>query len=68
MRYEKNDRSLYDPEFPGDEEEESEPEIELTREERRWIALGALKSTLLIALLYIIAGALLIWLMLAIWT
>ncbi len=68
MRYEKNDRSLYDPELQGDEEEASEPEIELTREERRWIALGALKSTLLIALLYIIAGALLIWLMLAIWT
>lgn len=67
MRYERNDSSLFDPELPGDEGEKSEPEIELTKEERRWIALGALKSTLLIALLYIIAGALLIWLMLAVW-
>lgn len=51
-----------------EEEEEEKPEITLTKEERRWIALGALKSTLMIASVYLIGAALLIWLMLAIWT
>lgn len=50
------------------EEENREPELSLTRQERRWIALGALKSALLIGAVYLIAAALLIWLMLAIWT
>lgn len=50
------------------EEENREPELLLTRQERRWIALGALKSALLIGAVYLIAAALLIWLMLAIWT
>ncbi len=50
------------------EEEDREPELILTKQERRWIALGALKSALLIGAVYLIAGAFLIWLMLTIWT
>lgn len=56
-----------EPEVWEDEPEEK-PEIQLTKEERRWIALGALKSALLIAAVYLIGAALLIWLMLVIWT
>lgn len=50
-----------------EDEEIQKPEIKLTRQERRWIILGALKSVLLIASVYIIGGALLIWLLLKIW-
>ncbi len=49
-------------------EEIQEPEIKLTRQERRWVIMGALKSVLLIASVYLIAGALLIWLLLKIWS
>lgn len=52
----------------SENEEIQEPEIKLTRQERRWVILGALKSVLLIASVYLIAGALLIWLLLKIWT
>lgn len=52
----------------SENEEIQEPEIKLTRQERRWVILGALKSVLLIASVYVIAGALLIWLLLKIWT
>lgn len=59
-------RSWEEYEDPEDEEIQK-PEIKLTRQERRWIILGALKSVLLIASVYIIGGALLIWLLLKIW-
>lgn len=49
------------------EEESSEPELELTRQERRWVIWGALRAALLIGAVYIVGGALLIWLMLTIW-
>lgn len=52
----------------SENEEIQEPEIKLTRQERRWVILGALKSVLLIASVYLIAGALLIWLLLKIWS
>lgn len=55
-------------EYDDQENEEiQEPEIKLTRQERRWVIMGALKSVLLIASVYVIAGALLIWLLLKIW-
>ena len=50
------------------EEESFEPELELTRQERRWVIWGALRAALLIGAVYIVGGALLIWLMLAVWT
>jgi hypothetical protein len=56
---------------PGEEDREEEqhkdPLEGLTRQERRWVALGALKSGLLIGLVYLAAGAGLIGLMLLIW-
>ncbi|MGN0335447.1 MAG: hypothetical protein ACI4DV_07295 [Lachnospiraceae bacterium] len=68
MRYEGEDRSFYDPEFSEDENPEEEPKLQLTKQERRWVALGALKSALLIGSVYIIAAAILIWLMLTLWS
>ena len=48
------------------EEEFSEPELELTRKERRWVIWGALGASLLIGGVYIVGGALIIWLILTI--
>lgn len=48
-------------------EDSWEPEFELTKEEQRWVALGALKSALMIGMIYIVAAAILIWIMLKIW-
>ena len=50
------------------EEEPLEPELKLSRQEQRWIVLGALKSALLIGGVYLVGAALLIWILLAIWT
>ena len=50
------------------DEENEEPKLELSRQERRWIIMGALKSALLIASVYIIGGALLIWFLLTVWS
>lgn len=55
-------------EWEFSEEEDIKTEPSFTRQERRWIALGALKSALLIGAVYLIAAALLIWLMLVVWT
>lgn len=45
------------------EEEFSEPELELTKQERRWAIWGALGAALLIGGVYIVGGALLIFFM-----
>lgn len=50
------------------EEEPLEPELQLSRQEQRWIIFGALKGALLIGGVYIVGAGLLIWLLLAIWT
>lgn len=50
------------------DEEPLEPELKLSRQEQRWIIMGALKSALLIGGAYIVGGGLLIWFLLAIWT
>jgi len=67
MRRNTDDEPFYEQGLP-DEEQKKRPELELTKEEKRLVALGALKSGLLIALVYIIGGAVLIWLMLFFWT
>lgn len=67
MRQRREYEPFYAPENP-EEEQEERPKLELTKQERRWVALGALKSGLLIALVYLIGGAILIWLMLFFWT
>lgn len=59
-----NQNDFEDPEM---EEEYEEPQIQLTKEERRWFILGALKSVLLIASVYLIGAALLICFLLKIW-
>ena len=65
----KYDHVPYDePVDPEEEERAERPELELTRQEKWWVALGALKGALLIGLAYLIGGAVLIWLMLALWT
>lgn len=48
-------------------EETYEPELELTKQERRWVIWGTLRVALMIGAVYIVGGALLIWLMLTIW-
>ena len=50
------------------DEELLEPELKLSKQEQRWIIMGALKSALLIGGAYIVGGGLLIWFLLAIWT
>lgn len=50
------------------DEENEEPKLQLSRQERHWIIMGALKSALLIASVYIIGGALLIWFLLTVWS
>lgn len=62
-----DDKRVYEEPDLMDEENE-EPKLELSRQERRWIIMGALKSALLIASVYIIGGALLIWFLLAVWS
>lgn len=48
-------------------DEPERPELQLSRQERRWVALGALKSALLIGFVYLAGIGLIIWLMLALW-
>jgi hypothetical protein len=48
-------------------EDEWHPELEFSRQERRWIALSAMRTALGIGLIYIIGAGILIWLMLKIW-
>ncbi len=62
-----DDKRVYEEPDLMDEENE-EPKLELSRQERRWIIMGALKSALLIASVYIIGGALLIWFLLTVWS
>lgn len=59
---------IHDPDENVPDEEEREPEIELTSQERRWYALGAMKSALLIGCVYVVAFAIIIMLMLLFWT
>lgn len=48
-------------------DEPERPELQLSRQERRWVALGALKSALLIGFAYLAGIGLIIWLMLTLW-
>ncbi len=51
----------------AEEDQSAGLQVTPTKEESRWIALGALKGALLIGAAYLIGGALLIWLILALW-
>lgn len=67
MRREEEQKIIHDPHERVDDQKEFKPELQLSRQERRWIALGALKSALLIGLVYMGVLGGLIWLMLKIW-
>jgi hypothetical protein len=62
----KEDEMIHDPgeRLPGEET----PELTLSRQERRWYALGALKGALMIGAVYLIGLGVLIALMLGLWT
>lgn len=56
--------------WPGErrqEPEQRQPEPALTRQERRWVVLGALKGTLLIAGAYLLGLGAVIALLLLLW-
>lgn len=58
---------IHDPDEHVPDGKEVRPEEELTREERRWYVMGALKSTLLIGGAYVAGFAVIILLMLWFW-
>lgn len=68
MRQEDDFDLIKDPGEAAGEEDRPRPELELTRQEKRWIALGALKSGLLIGTVYLVVLGFLIWLMVKFWT
>lgn len=67
MRHEDDFDLIKDPGEETGQEDRPRPELELTRQEKKWIALGALKSGLLIGGVYLVGLGLLIWLMLKVW-
>lgn len=67
MKHEEEYEIIHDQEERVEDPEEFHPELQLSREERRWIALGALKSALMIGAVYIVVLGLIIWFMLKIW-
>jgi hypothetical protein len=58
---------IHDPDENIPEEEERKPDLQLSGQERRWYALGALRSALLIGCVYLIGIAIVIVLMLWAW-
>lgn len=50
-----------------DDPDELRPELHFSKQERRWIALGALKSALLIGAIYVGVLGVAIWLLLKFW-
>ncbi|MDY2628696.1 MAG: hypothetical protein SOW08_10370 [Lachnospiraceae bacterium] len=58
---------IHDPDEQVPDEEGARPDEEMTRQERRWYILGALKSTLLIGGAYLMGFAVIIALMLWFW-
>lgn len=68
MRSKRDYEIIHEPNENVPDEENNRPEPELSRQERRWYALGALKSALLIGSVYVIALAVIIAVMLWVWT
>lgn len=66
MKYEDDYEVIHDPSEQVDDPDEFRPELQFSKQERRWIALGALKAALMIGLVYIGAIGLIIWLILKI--
>lgn len=68
MRQDEDYELIHDPEERIDDPDEFRPELQFSKQERRWIIFGALKTTLLIALVYLAGLGLIIWLLLKLWT
>lgn len=58
---------IHDPEERIEDPDEFRPELQLSRQERRWVAFGALRAALMIGLVYLAAIGLIIWIMLKVW-
>lgn len=67
MKQEEDYEVIHDPEENVEDSEEVRPEMQFSKQESRWIALGALKAALMIGSVYMIVLGLVIWLMLKIW-
>ena len=67
MRQDDSYEIIHDPDERVEDPDTFRPELQLSRHERRWVALGALKAALLIGLVYLAVIALIIWLMLHFW-
>lgn len=67
MRRDEENEVIHDPEERVDDPDEFRPELQFSRQERIWIAFGALKSALLIGMVYMGVLGLIIWLMLKVW-
>lgn len=67
MRREEGVEIIHDPGERIPEEKATRSALDLTRQERRWYALGALKSALLIGMVYLAGLAIVIAIILAIW-
>lgn len=67
MDQKKEQEIIRDPGEITEDDRAPGPEFKLTREERRWYALGATMSGLLIGMVYIIGFAIVIGLMLWFW-
>lgn len=67
MRQEEEYEIISDSGENVDDPDEFRPELHFSRQERRWIALGALKSALLIGAVYVGVLGVIIWLLLKVW-
>lgn len=67
MKHEDDYEMISEPGEILDDERQTRQELDLTRKERRWVALGALKSGLLIALVYLLGLGGVILLMTLLW-
>lgn len=67
MRREDDEELIHDPQERVDEPDVFRPETKLSKEERRWVILGAMKSAFLIGSVYMVVLGLMIWIMLKIW-
>ena len=63
MKHEEDYEMIREPEKSSEDERQTWKKSDLTRQERRWFALGALKSGLLIGLVYLVGLGLAILLM-----
>lgn len=67
MRQEQDEELIRDPGERVEKEDDFRPEYEFSRQEKRWVVLGALKGALLIAAAYLGGMAFIIWLMVTFW-